>query len=287
MKRIFFNEHENRLRAGWRITIVTFLLILSVILSSFLTPYKISYSLLLALLMLAVLWTASGSLDHRPFSEFGFRFSQKWLKEFFIGNAMAALAIAGIVCIQLAMGWMEYKSIQQPELDRAVTGGLIYWVLMMAGVSVWEEAYFRSYLITNLRDGFQFNVTGNRGAILIAVLISSLAFGILHLGNPNSTWISTINIAIAGMVLAYPYIVTKSVAISVGMHLSWNYFQGAVFGLPVSGQPFDQSLMIAHVSGPIAFTGGSFGPEAGAAGLLGLMILLVLSEIYFVFFYQT
>ena len=54
----------------------------------------------------------------------------------------------------------------------------------------------------------------------------------------------------------------------------------AVYGLPVSGNQFEEMFMVVNTTGPEVFTGGSFGPEAGAAGLLGLMILLTLNEIY-------
>lgn len=287
MKKIFFNEQENRLRAGWRITILSFLIMLAIFISATLSPFDISYSLFLAILVMGILWFASKAIDKRSFSDYGFHAKKSWVIKFLAGNAMAAVAIGIIVAIQLNMDWMEYESIRQPEISYSLVSDLIYWILIMGAVSIWEEAYFRSYLIANLKEGMWFKATGAHGATLIAVLVSALFFGLSHLGNPNSTWISTLNITIAGMVLAYPYIVTKSVAISVGMHLSWNYFQGAVFGLPVSGQEFDQSLMIAQVSGPEAFTGGSFGPEAGAAGLLGLMVLLILCEVYFFFFSKT
>jgi uncharacterized protein len=184
------------------------------------------------------------------------------------------------------MGWIIIETLQFNLLEYTFTKGLVYTFALMAAVSIWEETYFRSYLITNLKEGLFGNWIGKSGAMLLAVLISSLFFGVLHFWNPNSSWISTLNISIAGMVFAYPYIATRSIAIPIGMHLSWNYFQGAVFGLPVSGTQFEHMMMIVNVTGPEAFTGGSFGPEAGASGLFGLMLLITFNEIYITLFYK-
>lgn len=214
------------------------------------------------------------------------KLNRKWLIDFAAGNLMAAAAMGVIVLISLSMGWMAIHDVRYNFLDFAFTYSMGFTLTVMIGVSVWEETYFRGYLITNLKEGFRNRAISRSGAVVAAVLVSSLIFGLLHAGNPNASWISTLNISIAGLVFAYPYIVTKSLAIPVGMHLSWNYFQGAVFGLPVSGSQFDQMLMVTEITGPETFTGGTFGLEAGAAGLFGLMVLLTLNEVYITLFYN-
>ena len=286
MKTIFYNKFENRLRSGWRILIISTLLFSSIALFSVLLGGSYSFAFPLAFVMIALLWFASKKIDKRTYSEFGISVSKKWFLDFLAGNVMAAVAMGIIVIIQLSMNWMLIEEFQFNFLDTTFTGGLLFTLLLMLAVSIWEETYFRSYLITNIKEGTHFKWVGNSGATLLAVVLSSAFFGIMHFGNPNATWISTLNISVAGMVFAYPYIITKSIAIPIGMHLSWNYFQGAVFGLPVSGSQFDQIFMVVSVTGPDVFTGGNFGPEAGAAGLLGLMILVTLTESYITTFYK-
>lgn len=241
----------------------------------------------MAVFVVLLIKFSSFKLDKRPIKEYGLEKSYTWGRDFLAGNFMAGLSMASIVAIGAGMGWLEIERFQLNFFDVQFIGGLLFTLLLMAAVSIWEELYFRSFLITNLREGLQFRAWGNSFPVLLAVIISSGIFGLLHYWNPNSSFTSTLNISIAGMVFAYPYIVTNSIAIPIGMHLSWNYFQGAIFGLPVSGNMFDQMLLIVNVTGPEAFTGGSFGPEAGAAGLLGLLILLTCNEAYISRYYRT
>ncbi|WP_069130409.1 CPBP family intramembrane glutamic endopeptidase [Rhodohalobacter halophilus] len=284
MKILFYNSYENRLRSFWRILIITSILLLSITLFGLSGFGGYGFTIVMAVVMAALLWLGAHKIDYRPVSQYGLKFSGKWFCDFLAGNLLAALAMGGIVLIHIGMGWIDINPENFSQLGHQFYLGLTTTLIIMMAVSFWEETYFRSYLIKNLEEGLHFKKTGKSMAVIGAVILSSAIFGMTHLGNPNATWISTLNISIAGMVFAYPYIITKSIAIPLGMHLSWNYFQGAVFGLPVSGNQFEHMLMVAETTGPETFTGGDFGPEAGAAGLLGLMILLTLNEVYITVF---
>ncbi len=280
MKTIFFNSYENRLRSGWRILIFSSLLFSFIIVFSLITGGNIGFTIPTAILTILLIFFAAKKLDKRDISEYGFKNPRIWFRDFLAGFVMAAIAMSSIVLIKIQMGWSTIEQFQISLTETSFLWGISLSFILMLAVSFWEEVYFRSYLITNLKEGFMFRKVGQSGAMLIAVLLSSAFFGLLHYGNPNASWVSTLNISIAGLVFAYPYIITKSIAIPIGMHLSWNFFQGAVYGLPVSGNQFEEMFMVVNTTGPEVFTGGSFGPEAGAAGLLGLMILLTLNEIY-------
>ena len=64
-------------------------------------------------------------------------------------------------------------------------------------------------------------------------------------------------------------------ALPMGIHFTWNYFQGPVFGFAVSGTTMQGSLLTISDHGPQWFTGGIFGPEAGVSGLIALLIGIV------------
>jgi hypothetical protein len=146
-------------------------------------------------------------------------------------------------------------------------------MFLMMVVGFYEEYWTRGYQMKVLAEGLHVGSITPRVAVGAAVVITSIFFGVLHAGNPNASLISTVNITLAGMMLALPYVLTGRLWVSIGLHFSWNFFQGAVFGFPVSGKSFRTSVVQTIEDGPDWFTGGEFGPEAGAVGLLAMVLI--------------
>jgi len=117
-----------------------------------------------------------------------------------------------------------------------------------------EELVFRGYPFQRLVDSL-----GPAGA----VAVSSVCFGLMHLGNPDHTWFSTINTMLVGIPLSLAYLRTRALWLPVGIHFAWNYVQGFIFGFPVSGFRFPATLLSAHVHGGEWLTGSAYGPEGG------------------------
>src|ERR1700683_913151 len=107
---------------------------------------------------------------------------------------------------------------------------------------------------------------GPRLALLLALLVSASLFGILHLLQPNATAVSSLNIFFAGVLMSVPYLLTGELAIPIGLHLGWNFFEG-ICGFAVSGLTSGYGLLRTQQVGPAAWTGGEFGPEAGLLAL--------------------
>jgi membrane protease YdiL (CAAX protease family) len=127
------------------------------------------------------------------------------------------------------------------------------------GAGFFEELVFRAIL---------FRIVEEKLGSWIALAISSLFFGVAHIGNPNATLFSSVAIAIeAGILLGAAYMLTRRLWFAVGIHIAWNYVQGAVFGIAVSGGEV-KGLMSSHLEGNELFSGGAFGAEASLITLV-------------------
>jgi hypothetical protein len=72
--------------------------------------------------------------------------------------------------------------------------------------------------------------------------------------------------------LCIGFIYSKQAALSIGLHFTWNFFQGVIFGFPISGTISPANLIRINQQGPELLTGGSFGPEAGLVGLAVMLL---------------
>ncbi len=121
-----------------------------------------------------------------------------------------------------------------------------------------EELFFRGILFRWIEEF---------GGSWAALLVTSALFGLAHILNPGATWFSSFAIAVeAGLLLGSAYMLTRSLWMPIGLHSAWNFTQGAIFGVPVSGQPAT-GLLRSQPSGPPLLSGGAFGLEASAIAL--------------------
>lgn len=244
---------------------------ISAILSS---SFMISFSSLATLLLTALaMWIAARALDRRPFADFGFHIGQKWLAAFGFGLVLGAILMLLIFVVELALGWVIITdTLTTAEQGALFLPQLLLCLALFVCVGFYEEMISRGYMIKNLSEGLNLSIIGSRAAIVIAWVGSSILFGLAHSANPNFTVTSMINLIIAGIFLGLGYVLTGELAIPIGLHISWNFFQGNIFGFPVSGISFGTSVLEIQQSGPVVWTGGAFGPEAGLMGLMAMLI---------------
>ncbi|MBU2494841.1 MAG: CPBP family intramembrane metalloprotease [Bacteroidetes bacterium] len=294
VKYIFWNNEEFRVRAGWRI--ISQLILVAVFTNVFVyadkyfkeylpsNPSIPNYSFfqpleLFMAIFLSMLITAK-YLDKRKMSEFGFHIDKKWISDLSAGLIMGIILISAIFTTEYLAGWITITgSFQTANDDYSFSYAIISSGFMFLCVGFYEEMQVRGYLLKNLSEGFNLKNDPKRG-ILIAVLISSLIFGFGHASNPNATLVSSISISLAGILLASGYLITGRLAIPIGFHISWNFFQGYVFGFPVSGNTSSASIIIIEQGGPDIWTGGSFGPEAGLIGILSFILGIFLTILW-------
>jgi len=203
-------------------------------------------------------------VDRRRLRDFGFRLDHGWWLDWGFGLALGAGLMTLVFAVELAAGWVRVTGIGRPRDGFFVR--FVGLVVVFAAVGVYEELLLRGYILTNAAEGLVGRL-GERGAVAAATGFSSLLFGVAHGSNPNATLVSTLAIVLAGGMLAAGYVLTGELAIPIGLHTTWNLFQGGVYGFPVSGLGVGASVVAVEQRGPRLFTGGDFGPEAGLVGL--------------------
>jgi membrane protease YdiL (CAAX protease family) len=241
--------------------------------------YALIYLISLGTALLTV-WLAGRFLDRRPFAGFGFHFGGAWWTDFAFGLGLGAALMSAVFCFQLASGWISVTEwFVSPGIGFLV--GLIPPLVIFLCTGVSEELVSRGYQLRNGAEGLAGMGMSPRAAVLLAWTLSSVFFGLLHGANPNATAFSIINIVLAGLMLGAGYVLTGELAIPIGLHISWNLFQGTVFGFPVSGiRTGGSSVLTLEVTGPSLWTGGPFGPEGGLLGVLAIVTGCALVILY-------
>jgi uncharacterized protein len=139
-------------------------------------------------------------------------------------------------------------------------GAMLTTFGLMCAVASAEELVFRGVLFRIVEE-----MAGTWGALLV----SALVFGALHLVNPDATVWGALGIAIEGGLMAgAAYAATRSLWLPIGLHLGWNFAEGGIFGVTVSGSHGTVGLLKGTLPGSAVLTGGSFGPEASLVAIL-------------------
>ena len=199
-------------------------------------------------------------IDRSSFCSIGFQFNRPFRRDLLIGMAMGAGLIGLVFVILRTIGSIAITDIQLPGSAFAIA------VVVMMMVGIGEELVMRGYIQSN------FMVSMNK---YVALLLTSFLFAGGHMLNPNASLLGLVNIILAGLMLGIYYVHKKNLWLPIGMHFTWNLFQGPVFGSQVSGVSFD-SIISFEVTGSDLLTGGSFGFEASII-TTGLMIAAIIA----------
>lgn len=294
---LVWNRLEHRLRTPWRLVFGTVLLTLATIVSvltiqtagtaigltSMLaglesTVGALTLSAILGVVVVVTLVGIAWMIDRRQLSDYGLRVDREWWIDCGVGLLIGAAAMTVVFVIGVAGGWIVIEQVGLSTGTLSVFVGLVAVFLI---VGVYEELLIRGYLLTNLAEGFRwFDRLSPRSSAVIATLVSSVIFGGFHATNPNATLVSAAVISLAGIMLALGYLYTGELAIPIGIHITWNTFQGLVYGLPVSGSALPVSVVETTSRGSATVTGGPFGPEAGLLGVVGIGVAALGIAVY-------
>jgi membrane protease YdiL (CAAX protease family) len=291
MRAIFFNERD-QFRCGWRVIIFVVAVIAASVLLGVLLNGLIVLVPALAFLvddlpaggqplsnrnLAALLFNESVSvvialtatafcarfLERRSLASVGYALHQGWFRDFAWGTFIGGLTFAGAAAIILAAGAVVFST--RASRDFSFAAGFAFSLLFFLLAGAKEELLFR---------GFAFQALARDYGPAVALVLTSVPFGLLHLFNPNATVISTINTILAGIWLGLAYLATRSLWLATALHYAWNFVQAIVFGLPVSGIVTLTPLALLQATpGPPRWVSGlEYGPEGGVAATLMIVL---------------
>ena len=281
--KLFLND-AGRLRSGLRLAL--FVLVYLVLLFLISTIVRVVYAGGIYLLpslkagfyiedlayRLIILTTSLGAgyfcarlIEGLPWRSLGLSFHTRWFKHLLLGTGIGIASLALATAIVTAGGGLRF-AFSSLELFPLVARTLVFSGVVFVVAALAEEALFRGYPLQTLTRA-QLAVLG--------VLLTSVPFAAIHLQNPNvAKGFTFVNTALAGVWLAVAYLRTRSLWFPLGVHWSWNWALGSLFGLPVSGitRLAPNPLLQATDLGPAWLTGGSYGIEGGLACTIALVI---------------
>lgn len=187
-------------------------------------------------------------------------------KDLLIGLLLGAASITLIIGINYIMGDTRFNGVH-------ITWDLLLGLILFISVGFVEEIL--------VRGCFQ-HIIYYRHGIAWAIIIPSLIFSVMHFLNPNISYIAALNIALVGIVFGIMTYKSGNLWMAIGYHITWNYFQGNIFNIEVSGSAYGRGLIKSIRVEDNLLNGGAFGIEGG----LICTLLLIITIIYFGFFYK-
>lgn len=283
-----------RLRAIWRLTVFGLAIaVMQPVAESFLAPLfgAISrgvgerveaYPWITMVSIAGALTLALRFVDHAPWRNVALDTSAWRVRTLAVGLALGTCSIGGTFALLWISGAVHFSSVSTSlgvSLDPLSTDNVVWssasWsatalrlAAFLAPAALWEELLFRGYLWTVAEDA---------GGVRLARWSTAVAFGAVHLMNPGANVISTALVVLAGFCLGAIRERSGSLAAAWMAHFAWNWVMAALLHVPVSGVPFDTPGYRTTITGPAWWTGGSWGPEGGAAALLVLGTALLFS----------
>jgi len=213
-------------------------------------------------LMLAVYKLVMVHLGERPRDDLPVAAAPRGLAVGLLTGFLLFCALVGIAAL------FDVYNIVGPGDTRELVKDLIGMTVLAAFM---EELLFRGILFRWI-EAF--------AGSWAALVVTSALFGLAHIFNANATWTSSLAIMVeAGALLGGAYMLARNLWVPMGLHAAWNFTQGFLFDVPVSGNDM-HGLVQAKLSGPVLLSGGPFGLEASMIGVvlsipLGAFLILL------------
>ncbi len=206
-------------------------------------------------------------LQKRRMRTLGFKKPGMW-KEYGIGLLVGLAMMSAVALIGVVTGSMSLQF--NPEMTTAADWGnlaLIFVGFLIQGMS--EEVLCRGYFLVSLAR--------KKGNVWMGIIVSSLAFGALHLGNSGLAPLAFVNLVLFGIFAGVYFVQRGNIWGIAAIHSIWNFAQGNIFGVLVSGNDFGTTIFTSTINDNMTLiNGGDFGLEGGILTTIVMMVGIVI-----------
>lgn len=286
----FFKNKYNDLWAGWKILIVLAAFFVSTLILTVLLSFVYGFLAVLSsgptdpvaltqrLMKDSVYIDLSGIMqnvamiitvivfwkifDKRPLKDMGLSSLKNSSKDLVYGLILGTATISVVFVVFLISGQI---SVINDFLKPNFSWILLLDLVLMIFVGIGEEIFSRGYCMSVLK----------RSNVILIFIVPNLIFALMHIANNDFSLIPLINIFLVGALFSIMFFKRGNIWMPIGYHITWNYFQGSIFGLPVSGNDI-KGLYTSKLLNENIFNGGGFGPEGGLLVTLLMVVSIVL-----------
>ncbi|GMV10535.1 MAG TPA: type II CAAX endopeptidase family protein [Gemmatimonadaceae bacterium] len=179
-----------------------------------------------------------------------------------VGGALGAAAVGVPSLALLGIGWLRVEAMPPGDVGREA----LLTLALLVPAALWEELATRGYAFALLRE---------RLGAQAAIVLTSVAFGLMHLENAGATLQSIAVVTLAGIFLGSILVAMRSLYAAWAAHVAWNFVMAGVMHTSVSGTGLGAPNYRTVDAGPDWATGGAWGPEAGLFAAAGMLLAIV------------
>lgn len=190
-------------------------------------------------------------MEKRKLSTLGLT-RKKGFSEYCIGLGVGLLMFVLVVGLNLLFGGVKLEGIAfQPKMLPILILSFLGYLIQGAS----EEILCRGYFCVSVSRWMP---------LWVGMVVNSIAFALLHLANPGLSPLALLNLFLFGIFMTV-YMVRRGNLWGVcAIHSIWNFTQGNIFGLQVSGMTSENTVLrTVQNDNMTLWNGGAFGPEGG------------------------
>jgi CAAX protease family protein len=273
------------LRSGWRLAIFILIFLPFVVLAflaanalgaplpkstTVITPAPMLTQEIVSLIATCAATVVMWRIEGRPFGSYGLPLRPAFGGEFWRGVIWGLALMSFAILVIAGAGGFSFGGFALH--GRTLLWQTLAWAAAFFAVGLWEEFFFRGYMLATLADGIGF---------WPAASVMSALFGAVHLNNGGEAWRGIPQIFLISMFFCLTLRRTGSLWFAVGLHAGWDFAETFVYSAPDSGTVSPGTLIHSTFHGPLWLTGGIVGPEGSVVGVLAVVLgMLLFARLY-------